>query len=324
MTAQRGYILLAVSATLLVIGAVSLMLGRSSAVTGVLGDNLAQQRAAELVAEAGLAHIRREVKRAGCVNYGNLAGVEFPPGSGNTYTATVSPSSGSPVSYKVKGATASGLETELFVASERVFSSDGELILQPKAEFGKDVDIRDGVDENDNFGTSNTLYVSNLTQQKRALLEFDISGVPPNVRLTEATVTLNILGVDAGNDIKIAVHKVSKSWVEGTRNGTGNADGATWRDYDGANSWLTDGGDFQISPHAVVPLAAPPDTPATLSIDLKTMVNEWLADPSKNRGFILIGTPSLLDLRLASSDHGSKPLHPKLTLRWRCECGAGC
>lgn len=105
--------------------------------------------------------------------------------------------------------------------------------------------------------------VTNAGNIRRALLRFDLTGVPPGATITGVSLRLRITQTISGpSDVEL--HRVLAAWGEGASGGTG-AGGtgapaadcdATWlhRFYPGATCsdtrWSTAGGDFAASPSA--------------------------------------------------------------------------
>lgn len=79
----------------------------------------------------------------------------------------------------------------------------------------------------------------------RGLLQFDLSAIPKEAAITKAELKLRY-ATDSNSTVPMSVyvHRLKRSWVEGTGNLTKPADGVTWKTYDGTNLWTTQGGDF--------------------------------------------------------------------------------
>jgi len=88
-----------------------------------------------------------------------------------------------------------------------------------------------------NYGGSSSFTVTNASKAGRALVRFDLSTVPPGTLLTSATLRLWVGSFSPKADSVLTVYKVHDPWVEGTRNGSGSADGATWKTRDGSLGW---------------------------------------------------------------------------------------
>jgi len=88
-----------------------------------------------------------------------------------------------------------------------------------------------------NYGGAASFTVTNAAKAGRALVRFDLSTVAPGTLLTSATLRLWAGSFSNKADSILTVHKVYDPWVEGSRNGSGSADGATWKTRDGSNAW---------------------------------------------------------------------------------------
>ncbi len=153
----------------------------------------------------------------------------------------------------------------------------------------------------------------------RALISFDVAGnVPAGSTITGVSLTLTLAMVaggagtaGAGDSLprEIDLHRVTKSWGEGTAgagttqlNGTGqgfaaSTGDATWTDSAfPSTNWNTvgGGGDFSNTVSASQIVGNPPNftTPFTWG-STATMVSDvqsWLDDPAENFGWTLINT----------------------------------
>lgn len=123
-----------------------------------------------------------------------------------------------------------------------------------------------------------------ISQLKRSLLLFDLSSIPAGATITSATLTLEKISSDIATD-SISVHAITRSWVEG--DGTAGS-GTTWNTYDGASSWTTGGGDFNVTASAttVVTAAAGPQ-----DWDLTSLVQDWVDSVQVNYGVLLKREP---------------------------------
>lgn len=88
-----------------------------------------------------------------------------------------------------------------------------------------------------NYGGSQSFTVTNGGKAGRALVRFDLGTVPAGTLLTSATLKLWVGSFSPKVDSILTVYKVWDPWVEGTRDGSGSADGATWKTRDGSNAW---------------------------------------------------------------------------------------
>lgn len=137
---------------------------------------------------------------------------------------------------------------------------------------------------------------------RRALIKFDLTGIPAGATITQVSLTLNCNFSRSEPDV-ISLHKLNSNWGEGTSNaGTGSsgdgggapatANDATWlQNFFGVSTWIAAGGDY-------VPTAS-----ASLSIDntgfytwsnlmMLSDAQSWQASPTSNFGWVLINDKS--------------------------------
>lgn len=79
----------------------------------------------------------------------------------------------------------------------------------------------------------------------RTLIDFGADSAPEYTNIVDFFIYLklnNILSTWRVNAALLEVRKMKRTWVEGTKNGIGTADGATWNTYDGVNAWTEAGG----------------------------------------------------------------------------------
>ena len=141
---------------------------------------------------------------------------------------------------------------------------------------------------NNNQGTSG--------QSRRALVQFDLSGVPIAATITAVTLTMTNDRGKAGTQT-VSIYRVTESWGEGTSNsdadpGKGTAattNDATWAQrFYPTTSWTTPGGAHAASASASAAIgnsAAYNWSSAQMIAD----VQQWVSTPSTNFGWIVIG-----------------------------------
>ncbi len=140
-------------------------------------------------------------------------------------------------------------------------------------------------------------------KKSRALIRFDLSTIPTNAVVTSATFTLRVVKVPtAPPSSSFGLHRVLKSWQEGTKGSAGPNQGApagtnetTWK----ARStptvlWTVPGGsapdDFSATVSASHQLAGTGSYTFASTPELVADVQAWLAAPDANFGWILIST----------------------------------
>lgn len=151
-------------------------------------------------------------------------------------------------------------------------------------------------DKSDGQGSSLWLSTTAGGVLRRTLVQFDLSAIPAGMQVVSAS--LSLYESRARDDHEVALHRVLAPWGEGASNGGSQGEGdqaeagdATWRwrDY-GVTEWATRGGDFVPTASALTLVGAPNATYTwTSNAGLVSDVQAWLADPSVNHGWILIG-----------------------------------
>jgi hypothetical protein len=114
---------------------------------------------------------------------------------------------------------------------------------------------------------------------------------------------------------------MTRNWVEGTKSGTGTADGATWDTWDGTTAWAMAGGDYDSA--AVTSSLITAATGDWESWDIKALAQGWLDGTFANNGLLLKGSGTV-NVRFASKENADPALHPKLAITYACECGSAC
>jgi hypothetical protein len=153
---------------------------------------------------------------------------------------------------------------------------------------------------------------------ERPLFRFDLGGIPARATVLSARLELRMRSLNTPGTA--TVHRVTRSWVEGTKFGTGIADGATWATYDGTNNWASVGGDFDASAVAETAINSG-DT--WVAWEIAPLVEQWLAGAS-NDGVLIKGDGALRAAQFFTKEDADPTVHPKLTITYACECGSVC
>ena len=304
-----GFALIPVVLALSLIGAIAFLLTRLGAMeVGLEASSLAVDQA-RYVAEAGFQHERWRLNQANCSGYTNLPSTPF---GSHTYSATVTPTQDSPVSIVATGILAGGTTRTRTRIGVRVFTTGITTVLKPAS---KDNWLRQNQSAW-NHGVSTAIRVK--TDDRRALLSFDLSTIPVGASITSAILELYLETNATGTDVP--VHRVTRSWVEGTGDGAASDDGATWSTYDGVNPWATAGGDYDATPAATTALGPS----GFYTWDLTSLVSDWTGGAVPKEGLLLrgIGTTGQ-GPRFTSSNSTNATRHPELTVVWEAECGTG-
>jgi hypothetical protein len=161
---------------------------------------------------------------------------------------------------------------------------------------------------------------------RRALLKFDVAAIPASATITSVKLTLNMSKTSAGAQT-VSLQKVAADWGEGTSNAS-NSEGsgalsstgdATWiHRFYSSTTWTKAGGDFASAASA----SASVDNVGSYSWGSTTQmvadVQGWLANPSSNFGWILLGNEATTSTtkRFDSRDNGTVANRPKLTVTY--------
>ena len=163
---------------------------------------------------------------------------------------------------------------------------------------------------------------------KRAVLAFNMNDIPatlPEDKLVITKVTL-ILSLEQGQaNTNMSLHKLTSDWGQGTSMSPGGQgtqaqnNDATWlHTFYNSQMWTTPGGDFEPTPSATTMVGTTATTYEWTSAQLKTDLEDWIANPSTNFGWILIGDEATLQTskRFGSREHPTESLRPQLMVEY--------
>ena len=308
---ERGFVLLAVVLFLTVLAAIALALSNQGASQVSIAAGELQSDQLRYIAEAGLEHAKWQLEQsASCSAYSNVPATAFGAG---TYSATVTPTSSSPVTLAAVGTLTNGAQRLLTRSDVTIYDSaagaTGTLI--PENE-GKDTFIQGETRRtNQNKGGDPELKTSaKIGKEKRTLLQFDLSGLPPTAKVLTATLDLYLQKL--GSTDVVYAHVLLRDWTE---------DGVTWDSYDGTNPWTTSGGDYD--PDVAVSFLA--DSVGAKTMDITDVAKAWVSGSLSNYGLLLRSSPAAggKENKYHSSDKANVP-RPRLILTYVCECGLVC
>ncbi|MCW1916753.1 PQQ-dependent sugar dehydrogenase [Luteolibacter sp. GHJ8] len=163
--------------------------------------------------------------------------------------------------------------------------------------------------------------IANFSGMRRALIRFDLSGLPPGSSVATAAVTIEVnkVGTPTGGNFDFTLHRLTRDWGEGNSSGTGTgapaaAGEATWlQSAFGSQSWTTAGGDFVAAASATASVGAP-DFYTWSSPGLVTDVQGWLSQPATRFGWILRGNEVTPSAKVFTSRHSANG--PVLTVSY--------
>lgn len=178
--------------------------------------------------------------------------------------------------------------------------------------------LSNGGDDNIFAGLTNQLTI------RRGLLKFNVAAsVPAGSVINSVSLRLRMTRT-LGGDEDIALHRVLKSWGQGSAVGAAGGGGGAAAD-NGSATWLhtfyndqfwdTPGGDFEGGPSASIVVGAQGFYTWTGS-GLVSDVQAWLDDPSVNHGWIAIGEEVISGgvKRFAAGNHATTTWRPVLTI----------
>ena len=164
---------------------------------------------------------------------------------------------------------------------------------------------------------------------RRALLQFDLSAIPPGSEISAVELQLTIDKVPLGATGGIStVHRLLSDWGEGSSNapgpegqGTGAATGdATWiHTFFSADTWDAAGGDFIATASQSANFSSSPQALDFLSsAQLVADVASWVNDPATNFGWIVLGDePADQNARrFLSREHADSQNRPRLMVEY--------
>jgi concanavalin A-like lectin/glucanase superfamily protein len=314
----RGFALATVVLLLALIAA-SVFLVTRAAGTGVNRVDTASDAAtARYAAEAGMTHALWLAQNNACKGY-TLPATSF---GAHTYQAAFSPTADSPVVVKATGTTASGAVAQVSRSKVTVYdaSNPQTFTLQFDDTTGKD-SILDDFYPIRNYGGASYLQInSQPAWTSRPLIEFDVSAIPAGAKVLSAQLELKQQNVSKPG--LAGVYRLTRSWQEGTRNGGGIADGATWQTFDGSSAWSQAGGDFDPTLYAATSLSDA-DSGQWVGWEVRDLVQLWVSG-TPNYGLMLAGDGAVQNASFASRETNNPLDTPKLTVTYVCECGLEC
>jgi hypothetical protein len=161
-------------------------------------------------------------------------------------------------------------------------------------------------DDTSNFGASMQLVVDReSTDLQRALLQFDLSGIPANATINSAT--LQMQATQIGGTLNISVYELLQAWSEGTANGT--PDAANWNERTTGTNWTTAGGTFNTT--AIANLNT--NSTGLHTWDITSLVQAWVDGSSVNNG-LMVASPDGGGNRTVTYDSSEGTTKPILVI----------
>jgi hypothetical protein len=159
--------------------------------------------------------------------------------------------------------------------------------------------------------------------RRRALVRFDLSGIPAGATITNVTLTLH-MSMAAGGATDVSAFRVLSDWGEGASVAAGNGGAgapaatgdATWlHTFFNTSLWATPGGDFAASSSATTSVNGVASYNWS-SAGLLGDVQQWISTPSSNFGWILRGDEVALSTskRFDTRENTTASFRPALTI----------
>lgn len=189
--------------------------------------------------------------------------------------------------------------------------------IQPDSTAGIDTGIIHDVPSN-NTGINTVFSVAGPTNTQKALIKFDLTGIPINATIVSAVLSLVCSTPSASSD-SITINRSLVAWFEGNAiGGTTTINGSTWnfRNHIGSVAWTGGAGGVSGTEYAAVAT----DTKTvnglgTFTWNVATDVQNFVSGSQINNGWwLLLASAGPRDFR--SSDYSVISEHPKLVVTY--------
>jgi len=114
----------------------------------------------------------------------------------------------------------------------------------------------------------------------KALLRFDLAGIPASAVVDEAILQLYNTGRSNGNTLTLGAHGVLADWVDAEANKTQRKNGVNW-----AVVGMGSGSDYTAAAAATASLTGAGN--AWIDLDITGLAQAWVSDPADNLGLVL-------------------------------------
>lgn len=313
-TRPQGFILLPVVMAIALIAGVAFLMNRDGAGNvNQLGGEIAATQAG-YVANAGINQMLWQANNSNCTGYTNASNISF---GTNTFSGTISPTSNSPVSISVTANQAQGASYSIKRDRVKIYQPTITKTLQLGTDPGMDTYISSLLSTN-NYGIAGegVSKIGSILQNQ--LIQFDVSKIPSSAKIVSATLQLYQNSSTAA--ATVSAHRIINSWVEGTKNGSGTADGATWKTSNGSTVWISNGGDYGAISIANTSIS---NGTGIVNWDISSLVQNWVSGKYANNG-LLLNTSDNVIASFASKEDATAANRPKLVITYTCECGVSC
>jgi hypothetical protein len=148
--------------------------------------------------------------------------------------------------------------------------------------------------------------------QKKALVRFDVSSLPPGTQLVAARLHFRATYLESSTTVAIA--PILEQWTEGTQSGVAGVANNTQRT--ATQNWTTLGAGSPGSSGAML-ASVQVTAVGTIGVDLPVAtVQGWIDAPGSNFGVVLSATGGGGDLRVSSSNASTASECPELVLTY--------
>ncbi len=134
-------------------------------------------------------------------------------------------------------------------------------------------------DASGGYNTSTYLLVGENTLAK-TLLKFNVSAIPANAIVDEATLQVYYAGRSNGNSLTLGAHRVLADWTDSQANWSQRKTGVNW----GA-AGMGGGSDYAATPEATAAVVGTGGE--WVDLNVTSMAQAWIANAANNQGVVL-------------------------------------
>lgn len=160
------------------------------------------------------------------------------------------------------------------------------------------------------YGTSVTMHIHpNVSGRERGLVKFDISRIPANATVIEASLYLYAWYWTQPFPLSISAYKVKKHWNE--------AD-ATWNRATSTEFWNSPGcsnPEYDYDPASVVTTEVK-NSREFFKWNLAAMTQQWFSVPASNEGVLLVANGLSVQYQFRTSEYASYTIRPYLVVTY--------
>ncbi len=160
----------------------------------------------------------------------------------------------------------------------------------------------------------------------RILVRYDLSAIPAGSAVSSATLAFYQYDCYQEGPVAVALHPVTRAWVEGTGTWQNEANhlGASWEEAANGVPWTAAGGDYDTTTDfghgadgSVAVSTLPTNRGAWVSWDITALVDDWVSGRRVNNGLMVIPTAGqYTEHFFCSADHETAAQRPRLTVTY--------